>query len=159
MLRAFGDGTDGWLEIEFCGTNLHILVRRDSVKPGGWMSCVGYSQLAAESNRRNATMMVRGAYDFRIRHRAQQIADQRVQLGICDEVSRLGAEKRSSQNPRQAHHRMTAASQTIGRAVLADKLALYTESCRLQRDEIDVPKRRAIHSFAKHDCGILAAME
>src|SRR3989442_891291 len=93
MLRAFGDGTDGWLEIEFCGTNLHILVRRDSVKPGGWMSCVGYSQLAAESNRRNATMMVRGAYDFRIRHRAQQIADQRVQLGICHQGSRRGGEK------------------------------------------------------------------
>src|SRR5713226_23913 len=140
MLGALGDGTDGRLEIEFRGTNVHLLVRRHSAESGRGMGCVGYSELAAESGRRNPPMMVDGSHRFRIWHGTQQIADKRVQLGIRDEVRRLCAEERSSQNSRQAHQRMTAASKTTGRAVLADKLALYTEGCRLQGDEISVPK-------------------
>ena len=90
--------------------------------------------------------------DLRIGHSAQQVADEAVELGIGDEMSRLHVAQRAAQHAGKAQQRCVSAGETIRAAIGADQFALDAERRGLQRNEMNVFESGAINRLTKHDC-------
>src|SRR5208337_3560 len=116
------------------------------------MSGIGYAKLAAQSDRRYAGMMVRNVHYLRIGHRAQQIANQAVELRVSNEMGRLLIAQTSTQNARETEQRHVAASQAVRSAIGTDQFALNAKCGGLQRKEMNILERGAVNRFAKHEC-------
>jgi hypothetical protein len=101
MLGAFRDRADGRFKVKFNGVNVNFFLGVYGAKSRDGMSGIGDAKLAAKGDRGHASMMIRDVQDLWVGDRAQQIADQTVELGISDEMSRLLIAQRSSQNARK----------------------------------------------------------
>ena len=119
------------------------------------MGGIGDAQLAALSQRRQ-TSVIGHAYNVRVGHGAQQIAQQIahqiVEFHVGDEMRGLLVAQRAPKHARKTEQGMAAAGQAVRLGVGADQLTLHAEGSGLQRDKVDVLEGRAIHSLAKHDC-------
>jgi hypothetical protein len=88
MLRAFCDGADRGLEIEFRGMNLILLTDAHSAESRNRMRGIRYAQLTAHGERGHSGMIV-NVLHLRGRHTAQQVANQAVEFAIGDEMGSL----------------------------------------------------------------------
>jgi hypothetical protein len=126
MPGAFRDGADGWLQIQFRRMNLDFFGRRRGPETRDWMGGVGVAKLGAESQRWHAGRIGR-VERFRIGHGAQQITHQMLEFDVGDQMGALLVGHRSTKHAREAEQRVTAARQTVRRAVCADQFTLNAE--------------------------------
>jgi hypothetical protein len=89
MLGAFGNGADGWFEIEFGGVNFNFFSGMYGAKTGDGMGRVGDAKLGAKGERGKARMVVRDIQDGWVGDGAQEIAHEAVEFGVGDEVCGL----------------------------------------------------------------------
>jgi hypothetical protein len=96
--------------------------------------------------------MIGHAQNLRVGNGAEQVADEKVEFRIGDEMSGLMLPQRATQDTGETEKGLISAGQAVGPAVIANQFTLNAKRGRLERNEVEFFERVTINRLTKHEC-------
>jgi hypothetical protein len=127
VLGTFSDSADRGFKIQFGGVNMNFFSHMHSAKSGSGVRGVRHAKLAAQSRGWYSSVMIGHIQNLRVGNGAEQVADEKVEFRISDEMSGLLLPQGATQDAGETEKGLISASQAVGSAVIANQFTLNAE--------------------------------